>query len=85
MEITDNKDNKKKLNYKVTLCQSGVYVTFRLNSKEYNALKLCRNRYGRCYNFAIFALADNDISRAKCGRFHKFFNYHKGDFDFYEE
>ena len=32
MEITEHKDNKKKLNHKVTLHQSGVYVRESLTS-----------------------------------------------------
>ncbi len=78
-------DNKKKLTHKVTLSQAGVNATFRLTDKEYNALKKCQHIYGRCYNFSIFAWADYDISRSKCGRFHSIFNYHKGDFIFFEE
>ena len=79
-------DNKKKLTHKITLSQAGVNATFRLTDKEYDALKRCEDRYnGKCYNFSIFAWADYDISRSKCGRFHSIFNYHKGDFYFFED
>ena len=79
-------DNKKKLTHKVTLMQGGTEATFRLTDKEYDALKRCKDRYnGKCFNFSIFAWADYDISKSKCGRFHSIFNYHNGDFHFFEE
>lgn len=79
-------DNKKKLTHKVTLMQGGVEATFRLTDEEYNALEKCKENYGgRCYNFSIFAWANHDISKSKCNRFHSIFNYHNGDFYFFEE
>lgn len=79
-------DNKKKLTHKVTLTQCGREATFRLTDKEYNLLKRIKEVYnGRCYNFAVFAWADYDISKSKCNRFHSIFNYHNGDFTFFEE
>lgn len=79
-------DNKKKLTHKVTLMQGGTEATFRLTDKEYDALKKCKEMYnGKCYNFSIFAWADYDISRSKCRRFNSIFNYHNGDFYFFEE
>lgn len=79
-------DNKKKLTHKVTLMQGGTEATFRLTDKEFNALERCKFIYhGKCFNFSIFAWADNVISKAKCKRFHSIFNYHNGDFIFFEE
>lgn len=79
-------DNKKKLTHKVTLMQGETEATFRLTDKEYDALKKCKDMYsGKCFNFAIFAWANYDISRSKCGRFNSIFNYHNGDFLFFEE
>ena len=73
--------------HKVRLMQGGVSATFRLNDREFELLKKAeRPYYPNClYNFAAFAWADYDISRSKCGRFHSIFNYHNGDFYFYEE
>ena len=65
--------------HKVTLMQGGVSATFRLNDREYELLKHF------LFNFAAFEWADYDISRSKCGRFHSIFNYHKGNFYWYEE
>lgn len=79
-------DNKKKLTHKVTLIQGGTEATFRLTDKEFNALERCKFIYhGKCYNFSIFAWADYTISRSKRKRFHSIFNYHNGDFIFFEE
>ena len=79
-------DNKKKLTHKVTLMQGGTEATFRLTDKEYDALKKCKEIHnGKCYNFSIFAWANYDISKSKCGRFNSIFNYHNGDFHFFEE
>ena len=78
---------KSKNTHKVVLTQGGVSATFRLNDKEFESLKRyerphCRNFL---YNFSAFTWADYEISRSKCGRFHSIFNYHKGDFYWYEE
>lgn len=79
-------DNKKKLTHKVKLIQGGTEATFRLTDKEYNILERYKSLYnGKCFNFSIFAWADNDISYSKRKRFHSIFNYHKGDFIFFEE
>ena len=79
-------DNKKKLTHKVTLMQGGNEATFKLTDKEYDALKKCKDNYnGKCFNFSIFAWADYTISRSKRKRFHSIFNYHNGDFIFFEE
>ena len=73
--------------HKVTLMQKGKEVTFRLNDKEYNQLKIYadRWRYNTLFNFSAFAWADYELSRSKCNRFHANFNYHDGDFYFFEE
>ena len=73
--------------HKVTLTQGGVSATFRLNDKEFESLKNSeRPHCSHClYNFSAFAWADYEISRSKCGRFHSIFNYHKGDFYWYED
>ena len=79
-------DNKKQLPHKVTLMQGGTKAIFRLTYQEYDALKKCKDMYsGKCFNFAIFAWANYDISKSKCGRFNSIFNYHNGDFLFFEE
>ena len=77
--------NKK--THKVTLMQCGVTATFRLNDREFELLKkAARPHYPHfLFNFAAFAWADYDISRSKRGRFHSIFDYHKGDFNFFEE
>ena len=73
--------------HKVTITQGDVSATFRLNDREYELLK--KSERPHCphslYNFAAFAWADYDISRSKRGRFHSIFNYHKGDFYWYED
>ena len=73
--------------HKVTITQGGVSATFRLNDREYELLKKSeRPHYPHfLFNFAAFEWADYDISRSKCGRFHSIFNYHKGDFYWYDE
>ena len=80
-------DNKKQLPYKVTLMQGGTKAIFRLTYQEYDALKKCKESYnnGRCRNFSIFAWADYDISKSKRKRFNSIFNYHNGDFYFFED
>lgn len=76
-----------KKTHKVTLYQKGKDVTFRLNDKEYNELKGYADTWNSnfMYNFSAFAWADNTLSRPKCGRFYANFNYHDGDFYFFEE
>lgn len=73
--------------HKVTLMQGDKTATFRLNDKEFDALKRCvvPRYYNRIYNFAAFTWADYDISKSKSARFHSIFNYHNGDFHFFEE
>jgi len=71
--------------HKVMLSQGGVNATFRLNDREFELLKKSQYRPHTLYNFAAYAWADYDISRSKCGRFHSLFDYHKGDFYWYEE
>lgn len=73
--------------HKVTLMQGGVEATFHLNDREFELLKkyAVPHYHNRLYNFAAFAWADYEISRSKCGRFHSLFDYHKGDFHFFED
>jgi hypothetical protein len=73
--------------HKVVLTQSGVSAVFRLNDREFELLKKSeRPHYPNfLFNFSAFAWADYDLSRSKCGRFHSIFNYHNGDFYWYEE
>ena len=67
--------------------QGGTKAIFRLTYQEYDALKKCKESYnhGRCRNFSIFAWADYDISKSKRKRFNSIFNYHNGDFYFFED
>lgn len=89
----------KQLNNKVTISQAGVEATFRLSDKELKGLRHS-SRYtrqekesgrvdkatmGDVYNFSMYAFFDYETTRAKSGRFHKVFNYHKGDFFWYLE
>lgn len=89
----------KQLNNKVVISQAGVEATFRLSDKELKNLRYS-SRYtkqekesgrvekaimGNAYNFAMYAFFDYETTRAKSGRFHKTFNYHKGDFFWYLE
>lgn len=78
---------KTKNTHRVTLMQGGVEATFHLNDREYELLKksVVPHYYNRLYNFSAYAWADYDISRSKRDRFHSLFNYHKGDFHFFEE
>lgn len=80
--MATNNKQKTIITHKVTLSQAGVNATFRLTDKEYNGLKksCVPTMPDRLYNFSAYAWADYEISRAKCNRFHKLFNYHKGDF-----
>ena len=66
--------------HKVTLMQGGVSVTFNLNDREYELLQKSQYQKGSLYNFAAYTWADYDLSPYKRGRFHKYFNYHNGDF-----
>ena len=87
----------KVLNNKVVISQAGVEAEFKLSDKELKSLRyssitdkqdrergfLENGTMGRSYNFAMFAFFDYETSRSKCGRFHKLFDYHKGDFYWY--
>jgi hypothetical protein len=89
----------KKLNNKVVISQAGVEATFRLSGKELKGLRyssrhtrqemengfLEKATMGNAYNFSMYAFFDHETTRAKSGRFHSLFNYHKGDFFWYLE
>ena len=81
----------KKLTHKVVISQGGVNATFRLSDKEMESL--CASSWtrsngkhmGNCYNFAMYAFFEYETTRSKYNRFASVFNYHKGDFFWYEE
>lgn len=81
----------KKLTHKVVISQGGVNTTFRLSDKEMESL--CASSWtrsngkhmGNSYNFAMYAFFEYETTRSKYGRFASVFNYHKGDFFWYEE
>ena len=81
----------KKLTHKVVISQGGVNATFRLSDKEMESL--CASSWtrsngkhmGNCYNFAMYAFFEYETTPSKYGRFARLFNYHKGDFFWYEE
>ena len=81
----------KKLTHKVVISQGGVNATFRLSDKEMESL--CASSWTRsngkhmenCYNFAMYAFFEYETTRSKYNRFARLFNYHKGDFFWYEE
>ena len=81
----------KKLTHKVVISQGGVNATFRLSDKEMESL--CASSWtrsngkhmGNCYNFAMYAFFEYETTRSKYNRFARLFNYHKGDFFWYEE
>lgn len=81
----------KKLTHKVVISQCGVNATFRLSDKEMDGLRASSwNRgnskhAGNSYNFAMYAFFEYETTRSKYGRFASMFNYHKGDFFWYEE
>ena len=89
----------KQLNNKVVISQAGVEATFRLSDKELKGLrhssiytrqdkesgKVDKAIMGNAYNFSMYAFFDYETTRAKSGRFHKVFNYHKGNFFWYLE
>ena len=89
----------KQLSNKVVISQAGVEATFRLSDKELKGLrhssrytrqdqesgKVDKAIMGNVYNFAMYAFFDYETTRAKSGRFHSLFNYHKGDFWWYLE
>lgn len=81
----------KKLTHKVVVSQGGVDATFRLTDKEMDGLRAAsRTRSnskhtGNCYNFAMYAFFEYETTRSKYGRFASLFDYHKGDFFWYEE
>ena len=80
-----------KLTHKVVISQGGVNATFRLSDKEMESL--CASSWarsngkhmGNCYNFAMYAFFEYETTRSKYNRFARLFNYHKGDFFWYEE
>ena len=80
---------EKKLAHKVVISQGGVNATFRLSDNEMNGLcasSWTRGKHmGNCYNFAMYAFFEHETTRSKYGRFASLFNYHKGDFFWYEE
>jgi len=89
----------KQLNNKVVISQAGVEATFKLSDKELKGLRrssrytrqekengfLEKATMGNAYNFAMYAFFEYETTRAKSGRFHSLFNYHKGDFLWYLE
>lgn len=79
----------KKLTHKVIISQNGINATFRLSDKEMNDLRASSwwrsNSMGNCYNFAMYAFFEYETTRSKYGRFASLFDYHKGDFLWYEE
>ena len=80
-----------KLTHKVVISQGGVNATFCLSDKEMESL--CASSWtrsngkhmGNCYNFAMYAFFEYETTRSKYNRFARLFNYHKGDFFWYEE
>ena len=87
--IVDNM--AKKLAHKVVISQGGVNATFRLSDKEMDGLRASSwwrsndRQMGNCYNFAMYAFFEYETTRSKYGRFASLFDYHKGDFLWYEE
>lgn len=89
----------KQLNNKVVISQAGVEATFKLSDKELRSLRrssrytrqeeergfLEKATMGNAYNFSMYAFFEYETTRAKSGRFHSLFNYHKGDFLWYLE
>lgn len=89
----------KQLNNKVVISQGGVEATFKLSDKELRGLRrssrytrqekengfLEKATMGDAYNFAMYSFFEHETTRAKSGRFHSLFNYHKGDFFWYLE
>ena len=82
----------KKLTHKVVISQGGVNATFRLSDKEMKGLCASSswvrgnsNIRGNCYNFALYAFFEYETTRSKYGRFARLFDYHNGDFFWYEE
>lgn len=81
----------KKLTHKVVVSQGGVHATFRLTDKEMDGLRASSrgkdngNHMGSSYNFAMYAFFEYETTRSKYGRFASLFDYHKGDFLWYEE
>lgn len=81
----------KKLTHKVVISQCGVKATFRLSDKEMDGLRAsswdrgnCKYM-GNCYNFAMYTFFEHETTRSKYGRFLSLFEYHKGDFFWYED
>ena len=80
-----------KLTHKVVISQGGVNATFRLSDKEMESL--CASSWtrsngkhmGNCYNFAMYAFFEYETTRSKYNRFARSFNYHKGDFFWYDK
>ena len=87
--IVDNM--AKKLAHKVVISQGGVNATFRLSDKEMDGLRASSwwrsndRQMGNCYNFAMYAFFEYETTRSKYGSFASLFDYHKGDFFWYEE
>lgn len=81
---------QKKLTHKVRITQCGKEAVFRLSDKEFKGLQCSSidretKTFGRCYNFSMYAFFEYETTRSKYGRFASIFNYHKGDFYWYEE
>lgn len=80
-----------KLTHKVVISQGGVNATFRLSDKEMESL--CASSWtrsngkhmGNCYNFSMYAFFEYETTRSKYNRFARLFNYHKGDFFWYDK
>ena len=81
----------KKLTHKVVISQHGISAMFHLSDKEMDGLRTSswdkgNNKHmGNCYNFAMYAFFEYETTRSKYGRFASLFDYHKGDFFWYEE
>ena len=81
----------KKLTHKVVISPRGLNATFRLSDKEMDGLRASSwdrgnsKHAGNSYNFAMYAFFEYETTRSKYGRFASVFNYHKGDFFWYEE
>ena len=80
----------KKLTHKVIISQGGVNATFRLSDIEMDGLRAAswdrgNKHMGSCYNFAMYAFFEYETTRSKYGRFASLFNYHKGNFFWYED
>lgn len=80
----------KKLTHKVNISQGGVDATFRLSDKEMDGLRASswdrdKKHSGNCYNFAMYTFFEYETTYSKHSRFARLFDYHKGNFYWYED